>query len=401
LTDWSARGISRRPELSVDLREETMTAPANDEFRLGYRPWLDGMRGVAILLVLALHFGVLPGGFLGVDVFFVLSGFLITVLLAEEWRDRGSIDFRRFYLRRALRLLPAYAVLLAVVAARLFFVTGDEVGNTIRELLVAGCYFANWPSLHGVGMLHLRHTWSLCVEEQFYLIWPIVFWTMLRFRMSRPRILAVVVAGIFLSALDRLLLYWLLKQSDRMGAVFRLYMGLDSRADALLIGCLIGLLAAWGYLRNRDGLGLRLAALVAIGLLGWILSARGIDNAPLYRYEFTVIALLIGILLVRLVTASSASTTLLGRVLEAPPLLWIGRRSYAIYLFHLPIIDGLGVENKAWSEPGRCLLAGALALGAAALSYVVVEQPFLRLKSRFATRLPNDAPGETPSKRAA
>src|SRR5262249_10912041 len=142
--------------------------------RLGYRRWLDGLRGLAILLVLAFHFGCLAGGSLGVDVFFVLSGFLITTLLVEEWQGRGSIGLKHFYLRRGLRLLPAFLALLLICLACTFFAeNAAEAAAGRKEVWVAGCYVSNWPELHRTSMPTLGHTWSLSVEEQFYLLWPV------------------------------------------------------------------------------------------------------------------------------------------------------------------------------------------------------------------------------------
>ena len=146
----------------------------SEPFRLGYRRWLDGLRGVAILLVLAYHFGFISGGWIGVDIFFVLSGFLITTVLAEEWRDRGSFSLPRFYLRRALRLFPAFAVLLTMCAAAIPFLSGPtERTEALQKLAVAACYVANWPMLHNVNLTWIGHSWSLSVEEQFYLLWPV------------------------------------------------------------------------------------------------------------------------------------------------------------------------------------------------------------------------------------
>jgi peptidoglycan/LPS O-acetylase OafA/YrhL len=142
--------------------------PDADGFRLGYRPALDGLRGVAALLVMSFHFQIpgWSGGFLGVDVFFVLSGFLITSLLLEEWQRSGTVCLRRFFLRRALRLFPALVLVLLVTAPFVSY----------RWPLVALGYVANWAlAFKFVTFGPISHVWSLSVEEQFYLIWPIVF----------------------------------------------------------------------------------------------------------------------------------------------------------------------------------------------------------------------------------
>src|SRR5262249_10444122 len=220
-------------------------------FHLGYRPWLDGLRGLAILMVLAFHCRLLPGGSLGVDIFFVLSGFLITSLLVEEWERRGTISFKHFYLRRALRLLPAFLLtLLACAVAIWIWGSREELATLGRESLVAICYISNWPALHQVGMPHLGHTWSLSLEEQFYFLWPLLLWLMLWLRLPRRRLIAVLVAGIVACAVLRFTLYRLncVPGPEKAANVLRLYMGLDTRADALLVGCVTGLLACWNWL---------------------------------------------------------------------------------------------------------------------------------------------------------
>jgi len=163
--------------------------PASSQpFRLGYRPALDGIRGAAVLAVMLFHFGAPfdQGGFLGVDAFFVLSGFLITALLIEEWSRTGGIAFRRFYTRRALRLLPAlFAMLLLVTVVVALIAPRDVQEATWRGTVVTLLYAANWQkvfSSQSVGLL--GHTWSLSIEEQFYVLWPPLLLLLLRHRLS-------------------------------------------------------------------------------------------------------------------------------------------------------------------------------------------------------------------------
>jgi peptidoglycan/LPS O-acetylase OafA/YrhL len=167
--------------------------------RLGYVPALDGLRGIAILLVLGYHVGWIPGGFLGVDVFFVLSGFLITTLLLEEWGQSGAIDLRAFYVRRVRRLLPALLVLLATLGMLAAFEAADgRVGEgeaiassiTVCLLYVANIWRASGHFLTGP----LTQMWTLAQEEQFYLLWPPLLLLGLRFRV-RLGALAVVLAA--------------------------------------------------------------------------------------------------------------------------------------------------------------------------------------------------------------
>ena len=322
-------------------------------FRLGYRRWLDGLRGVAILMVLAFHLGLLPGGSLGVDVFFVLSGFLITTLLVEEWERRGAIRLRSFYLRRALRLLPAFIVLLFICGLSSFLLpTAKEAAVRQREVMVAACYVANWPGLHHTGMPLLGHTWSLSVEEQFYLVWPAILCLMLRLKLPRRRILLLVIAGILLSASLRMVLYRLhrVPGPENWANVSRLYMGSDTRADALLVGCLVGLSAAWGLLpKSRDfALRFRIVALVSAAGLGYMSWASALDHSQYYHGLFTLVALMVAAILVRQLTAPGRANSLL----ESAPLVGIGRISYALYLFHMPILSWLKPMGRGLAAPG-------------------------------------------------
>jgi peptidoglycan/LPS O-acetylase OafA/YrhL len=377
-----------------------------EPFRLGQRRWLDGLRGVAVLAVLAFHFGFLPGGSVGVDVFFVLSGFLITSILAEEWGERGSIRLGRFYRRRALRLWPAFAVLLLSFAVRIPFLPNQaEIDNAKKALLVTACSVSNWPSWHHARLGNLGHAWSLAVEEQFYLLWPIALLTMLRLRWPRTRILAIVGIGIVASAVDRYLLFrsLQLQHLERSAGLLRLYMGLDTRADALLIGCLIGLLAAWGHVARlrRFDRALGVLALVATAGLGWLAWNLPLDRRQHYCGFFTLSAALTATVIVRLLTAADAPSTILGRLLGLSPLVWAGRLSYGLYLYHVPVLNGLIADGLLWKDPIRSALAAALTLAAAIASYVVVEQPSLRLRHRLEQRTPAETPFEAPAKSAA
>jgi peptidoglycan/LPS O-acetylase OafA/YrhL len=364
-----------------------MNSPdAERGFRLGYRRWLDGLRGVAILAVLAYHFRFAAGGFLGVDLFFVLSGFLITTILVEEWQRRGAIHLGQFYLRRGLRLLPAFLALLLVgyLAVRLF--KPEQAATCLNETLIAGCYVANWPALHNTPMPTLGHTWSLSLEEQFYLIWPVLLYLMLRVGLSRRRILLVVACGIIASASHRLVLHRLYRASGEpnLTTVLRMYTGLDTRADALLVGCLVGLLAVWGLLPNsrRFLAGIKAASILAAAGLGWLVLNRTIHfgKPQLHEGGYTLVALMAGVLIVRMLAAPSRVGA---RILEWSPLVYVGRLSYSLYLVHIAVIYWVDPTGLGWSYPRQTLLVGALSLAAALISHYGVELPFLRLKHRM------------------
>src|ERR1044072_1415372 len=228
-------------------------AYACESGRLGYRPWLDGLRGIAITAVFIHHlqhfiyqgdrlFGwlFLPFGSLGVDIFFVLSGFLITTLLLEEHASTNTINLKKFYIRRALRLLPALFVLLAFTALfALLFLPFSEATTTARLSIIAIFYGTNWALAFGERSDLLGHLWSLAVEEQFYVIWPLALMLVLRFGLARRRLVLLIVSLIVLVCLYRCLLV-----SPEVDPL-RIYFGSDTRADSLLAGCPVARLVGW------------------------------------------------------------------------------------------------------------------------------------------------------------
>lgn len=365
-------------------------------FRLGHRRWLDGLRGVAILLVLAFHLGLLPGGFLGVDVFFVLSGFLITSLLLEEWQSSGAICLKQFYLRRALRLLPAFLVLLLLCGLSIpWLPSAQERWARCREIAVAACYLSNWHMLHQTYMPTLDHTWSLAVEEQFYLLWPPLLYVMLRLQWVRRHVLLLVCCGIGASAALRMGLYhWYQSHGvDRGTAITRLYRGLDTRADALLSGCLLALLASWNLLpkSRRFIRWMGAVSLICLVYLGYLISCRPLEHSQFYHGLFSAVALMTALILARLLSAPARGAA---RILESAPLVGTGRLSYALYLFHMPIIRVLMpgcvylalAVNPYLGRAVLVFLAVGLSYLAALLSYYLLERPCLRLKDRLRPR---------------
>jgi peptidoglycan/LPS O-acetylase OafA/YrhL len=344
---------------------------AAEPFRLGYRPALDGLRATAALMVMSFHFHVpgWPGGFLGVDVFFVLSGFLITSLLLEEWRNRRSIDLRRFYARRALRLLPALVLLLIIC--------GPFVG--IAWTFATLGYIVNW--LLAFQIFHfspLSHVWSLSVEEQFYLVWPFFLLTLLRSGLARWAILATtIVLGAGSAALK--ITSW-----SEQNSWFRLYHGSDARADALLVGCAIGMLLAWGWLPRQAWFNRMIQVAALAGLLGLaaLSTTANIDSRFLYRDGvLTLVALSAGAIILSLVVCPIHP---LAAVLEWSPLVAIGRISYGLYLWHHPISwipSPLGTD--LWSQIITIGLRMALSFAAAIASYHLVEKPTMHLKRKL------------------
>jgi peptidoglycan/LPS O-acetylase OafA/YrhL len=363
-----------------------MPKPVANAPHIRYRPGLDGLRAIAVIAVFAYHARIdwLPGGFLGVDLFFVLSGYLITSLLLVEWEARNRIDLRRFWLRRARRLLPALVVvvLASLILASIF--ARQDLAHTRSDVVGSLLYYANWHeiianrsyfNLTGNPSL-LRHTWSLGVEEQFYIVWPLLLVPGLVL-VGRKRLPMIVIAGIAASAALMWILYNPVDPS-------RVYYGTDSRAFLLLMGILLALV--WPRIEELARRALPLLELCGVAaLVGAVLLFRNMQdfNPTLYRGGDLAAAFCF----VVLIAAVAHPKTGIGNALGVAPLRWIGERSYGIYLWHWPIIVLLAGVN---TRPGLGIVAAetALVLAAATLSYRFVEQPIRTgsLQRRLAQR---------------
>src|SRR5215207_2414801 len=345
--------------------------------RLGYRPELDGIRGVAILLVVLVHLRDWPrGGFLGVDVFFTLSGFLITTLLLEEWRARGSISLRHFYARRSLRLLPAVTVLLVAYCAFAVATGGPYLGTRLAGVAYGASYTANWPQAFGSAFpeQEIGFLWTLAIEEQFYLLWPGLLLIGLHAARLSPRRLTVAIC-----CLVAAIWAWRLVLTADDVAGRRIYFGTDTRLDQLLLGAA---LAAWFVRRPVSARGswpLRLAGWAGVAYLAW----RLFDSIYFRWWYPTVWIASIGLaaaaVLAWVVTGSSPT---LGWLLGLRWLRWIGTLSYSLYLWHVPAIRAVDRSVLSQTGPLRAVAGLALSLLLAAASYRFVERPFLRRRRR-------------------
>ena len=388
------------------------TATDGARKHMAYAPGLDGVRAIAVTAVVVFHLGAtwLAGGFLGVDVFFTLSGFLITSILLTEFYARGSIDIKNFYLRRARRLLPALFTMLAAVTLLTWLFARDEMYRLRGDVIAALTYCTNWTQIVwnrgyfaqlGRPSL-LQHLWSLAVEEQFYVLWPLILVAGLAMR-KRWGVLAIPVV---LTAVSLALMAGLFHAGQDPA---RVYYGTDTHISPMLIGATLAIIV--GMRRNagldQERRGGRLTADIAalIGLLGLAWAALHINyySAGLYRGGY----LLVGIGSAALIYAAARAGTITARLLGWAPLVWIGQRSYAIYLWHWPVLmlSRPGVDIH-WPKPVVITLQVAAILIASDLSFRYIERPirsrgflnFLRggsdsgQRSRAAARTGNNRP---------
>jgi peptidoglycan/LPS O-acetylase OafA/YrhL len=364
------------------------------------------LRAFAVIAVLLYHADLawIPGGFLGVEVFFVISGYLITALLLAEWHQRGRIDLKTFWLRRARRLLPALYVLLVVTLAFAVVFLPGEVAGLRGDVFAAFGYVTNWYLIFGqesyfeaVGRPSLlQHLWSLAVEEQFYLIWPPILALGLCIgatRLRRRRVLTVALLGALASAVAMALLYAPGVDPSRI------YYGTDTRATGLLCGAALAFLwspgekygplesrhrrlklAGRGRFRRRWGwtapLLLDILGFAALGVLVWFCLHLGEFQPFLYMGGFA----LVGLATTATIMAVVYPYTLMGaRLLGSAPLRWIGVRSYGIYLWHWPVFmvtrPKLDVPFDGWPLLALRLAATVIL---ADLSYRYIETPIRR-----------------------
>jgi len=373
---------------------------------LRYLPGLDGLRAISVLAVIVFHHylvggheaGWAPGGFLGVEVFFVVSGYLITSLLLSERRDTGRVSLKEFYLRRARRLLPALFALLAVVVAYSLLFLPDAIGTLRSDVVAALTYTSNWWQIIAnrsyiaeAGRPELlKHLWSLAIEEQYYLAWPFLLMLGLR-KLGRQRMLATMLGTAFGSTV----LLGLLAHVNVDHAYYASY----TRLSGLLLGSSFAFFFAPYRIRGVPGAGARIALdaagafglLVLLGTFG-VLHPFGIngysfpsstgDNLAVFHGGF----LLVDLATLLVIAAAVHPASDVGRALGCRPLRWIGVRSYSLYLWHYPIfcitrpnldVHRLGIWFLSVRFAGWLVFAIRIGLSfaAAELSYRYVETP--------------------------
>ena len=356
---------------------------------------LDGIRAVALLIIMGYHFGVgwLQGGFFSLDIFYVLSGYLITGLLVSEYRKRGAIKLSAFWLRRARRLLPALVIVLVAVTLMVRFAEPAGLYPDFRmSALSALFYFSNWWQIAAnsnyfvaTGAVSpLTHTWSLAVEEQFYLIWPLVVLAVMHFSRTFARgiraLLVLSVVGAAASAAEMVLLY------SPKANITRLYFGTDTHAQSILIGAAMACsMTIIQMRRGNDGMAPQATSpvarriLIVVGLAGFagtltLTYALGGTSPFDYQGGFTLSALSAAAIIIGAVGVPNGP---IARFLSLSPLVWIGTISYGAYLWHYPVFVYLDAARTGLTGVSLLAVRFACTLVLAAASYYLVERPVM------------------------
>jgi peptidoglycan/LPS O-acetylase OafA/YrhL len=347
-----------------------------------YLPGLDGLRALAVGAVIAYHVGWswAPGGLLGVEVFFTLSGYLITDILLGQYERTGGLQLAEFWLGRARRLLPALFVMLAVVVAWVTLLDRPLL-PALRGVVVASTFYvSNWWLIAQHSSYFAQfgppspvgHLWSLAVEEQFYLIWPWLLWIGLRFSRGRPGSGArLAIASLLLAAISIVTMAVLYRPGYDPT---RVYDGTDTRAFALLIGAALAFVWPARHLRAEIASGARwvLNGAGAVGLTIFLLMVWRTGEYSPFLYPTGMVLLSLGTALMVAAAASPASR--FGQMIGWRPLRWVGVRSYGIYLWHFPIIV-LTTPADGQDTLIRAILQIAASVGCAAVSWRYIEEP--------------------------
>jgi peptidoglycan/LPS O-acetylase OafA/YrhL len=380
-----------------------MSAPATSEHRvkLSHRAGLDGLRGLAVVAVLLYHGGVAwaNGGFIGVEVFFVLSGFLITSLLVVEWRESSTIALGAFWARRARRLLPALFSIVVVIGLY-YAVEGPTkaIPGLKQDGIATLLYVSNWHQIAAGAnyfaasgpVSPFEHTWSLAIEEQFYIFWPglvlAALWLTGR-RLGKARrsqrrslqmLLAISIAGAVASAVEMALLF------DGGRGLNRVYYGTDTRAASLLIGASLAIgLNVWhsrpGRTRSTEAprSGYQLAVLAAAGLVAILLMLHFANGSSAWLYPFGLVGLDLAVVVV-IATVVLQPRSWVGRILSLRPICAIGLISYGLYLWHFPLYQWLDTGSTGVSGTALLLLRLTATLAVSVCSFVLIERPIRR-----------------------
>ena len=374
----SAHGASPRTSRASGSVEQ----PKRKKSR--YIPALDGLRALAVLGVIAYHMGMawMPGGLLGVTVFFVLSGYLITSLLLIEWDSTGTIDLPQFWLRRVKRLFPAIAFVIIVTAVLCTLFDHSLLTKLREDMWAALCWVTNWwYILRDVSYFDalgapspVTHFWSLAIEEQFYVVWPVVLILAHKFGVKRTHMRNTTFVLALASALEMALLF------NPDADPSRVYYGTDTRAFSLLIGAWLAFvwpsnqLGANNEIHLDRNVRLALDAVGGIALIGLAAMMAGIEGTSAFMYRGGI--LLASVITMVIIAVIVHPSSLLAKVFAAKPLVWIGLHSYGMYLWHYPILLLMNPRSNIDGTPWWMYLVElAIIFAVSWFSYKFVEDP--------------------------
>ena len=354
----------------------------NDQPHMGYEPSLDGIRAFSVIAVMLYHANIawLPGGFLGVEVFFVVSGFLITSLLIEERESTQRIDLKQFWIRRARRLLPALVVMLSVTAVCVAFYATDSAPDFRRDMLPSLGYFSNWWQIYAVDTPYfaasslpvLRHLWSLAVEEQWYLIWPLLFTFIFGAKWMRPKISGALLVACSGAVMVATALRFV--QDDETRTNF-LYLSTLTRSSGLLLGAAVAMLwrpwrktspSSWWRSSVAEAL-----AVTSIAVIGVLMATVHVADARLYQGGLAITTIASAVIIAVVMRPNGLFVK---KFFSQELFVEIGRRSYGLYLWHWPIF----VVTHARDSGNRLAVAIALTIIINEFVYQYVEIPTRR-----------------------
>ncbi|MFD0587240.1 acyltransferase family protein [Paenibacillus sp. GCM10027627] len=348
-----------------------------------YMPGIDGLRAISVLAVVAYHFNMewAQGGLLGVGVFFVLSGYLITDHILTEWKEKKEISILKFWIRRIRRLLPAMVWMLFVVALLLLITDPARLLALKGDFLSSIFYVNNWYLIYNeVSYFEsfgpaspIGHLWSLSIEEQFYIVWPIVLLVSMKLAPRRGQLIVLIFTLAFLSAISMAVMY--VPGTDPS----RVYYGTDTRAFGILFGTILAIV--WPSWRMNDKVSLTARTIldflgtVAIFILIVLIYRTNEYDDLLYQFGFVILSLVTVVVIAVLVHPASR----LGKIIGCRPLIWIGKRSYSLYLWHYPVIILTRPEANS-NEAGfiQVLLQLIVIVILSSFSYKYVEEPIRR-----------------------
>ena len=371
----------------AQIQEQTNPTENKLEIAFTHIKALDGLRAVAVLIVMFHHLDLLipdkkeffKAGYLGVDVFFVLSGFLITSVLLKEHSKFENINLKNFFLRRTLRLIPAYWFFLAVLYVFGNYLLVPDSAAFIygyNNFFWAFFYLTNWHRIISDGTVtgNLNHTWSLSIEEQFYIFWSLVLFLAFREKKTRPQVFGIALG------ITVVLIFWQLFRAITKTEFDTIYYSTDLRMDAIMIGCVLSFLYYWKLIPQgfTDSMKFKMMSLASLITSIFILFNFAYGDMTLFYGFKSLFSINIAVIILWLITQKNHFIV---KLLETRLLCWIGTISYPLYLWHYLCYE---TGRKYFDSVSLQIIFGlSISFIIASFSYYLIEKPFLRLKHKF------------------